>query len=85
MNINPIDLATTSAPTASTGGARKGEDRDTFLKLLVAQLKHQDPLAPQDATQFVTQLAQFSSLDQLIGINERLGELIDQNKPTTAE
>jgi flagellar basal-body rod modification protein FlgD len=49
-------------------------DSETFLTLLVTQLRNQDPLNPQDATQFVSQLAQFSSLDQLININRKLGE-----------
>jgi flagellar basal-body rod modification protein FlgD len=38
--------------------------RDTFLKLLVAQLQYQNPLDPTDSVQFVTQLAQFSQLEQ---------------------
>lgn len=40
-------------------------DTETFLTLLVAQLKYQDPLEPQDNTAFVTQLAQMSSLSQM--------------------
>jgi len=52
---------------------------NTFLKLLVEQLKHQDPLAPQDGAQFVAQLAQFNSLEQLISINDRLGEVLGKN------
>jgi len=54
-----------------------------FLTLLVAQLKNQDPLAPQDGAQFVAQLAQFNSLDQLIGIRqsiEQLTTLMNQTK-----
>jgi flagellar basal-body rod modification protein FlgD len=39
-----------------------------FLQLLVAQLKNQDPMNPTDSTQFVSQLAQFSELEQVIGI-----------------
>lgn len=39
--------------------------KDAFLQLLVAQLQHQDPLAPQDNSEFVAQLAQFSSLEEL--------------------
>ena len=50
--------------------------QDTFLKLLVEQLKNQDPLNPQDSAQFVAQLAQFNSLEQLISINARLGQLL---------
>ena len=44
--------------------------KDDFLKLLVAQLSHQDPLNPQDGSQFVAQLTQFSSLEQLISIRD---------------
>ncbi|MGE5645486.1 MAG: flagellar hook assembly protein FlgD [Acidobacteriota bacterium] len=40
----------------------------TFLKLLVAQIKNQDPLNPTDGTQFLTQLAQFTELEQVTGI-----------------
>jgi len=42
--------------------------RDDFLKMLLAQLQHQDPLNPQDATEFTAQLATFSMLEQLIEI-----------------
>ena len=54
--------------------------QDAFLKLLVAQLKHQDPLKPQDGSEFVAELAQFSSLEQTMGINERLDTLALQNQ-----
>ncbi len=49
--------------------------RDAFLKLLVTQLQHQDPLNPTDSTEFTAQLAQFSSLEQLGNINDSLGNL----------
>jgi len=41
-----------------------------FLQLLVAQLQNQDPLNPQDGTQFVSQLAQFSELENVVGIRQ---------------
>jgi flagellar basal-body rod modification protein FlgD len=50
----------------------KGLGRDEFLKLFLAQLNHQDPLNPLDSTQFSSQLAQFSSLEQLFNVNENL-------------
>lgn len=47
-----------------------GMGRDDFLKLLVTQMKHQDPLNPMDGKDMVAQLAQFSSVEQLIALNE---------------
>jgi flagellar basal-body rod modification protein FlgD len=61
---------TTGTSTAPTSQAQ--QEQSQFLQLLVAQLKEQDPLNPMDGTQFVTQLAQFSSLEQLINIRTDL-------------
>ena len=47
-------------------------NRDMFFKLLVAQIQNQDPLNPMDPTQFVSQLAQFSSMEQLLQIRQTL-------------
>jgi flagellar basal-body rod modification protein FlgD len=63
--------------TDTTKKPKKEVDTNTFMTLLVAQLKNQDPLQPQDGTQFVAQLAQFNSLEQLININKKLGEMVE--------
>jgi flagellar basal-body rod modification protein FlgD len=47
-------------------------NKETFLKLLVAQIKNQNPLNPADGMQFVSQLAQFSELEQVISVRSEL-------------
>ena len=67
--------AETDFSAALAGGDRLAADKSTFLKLLVAQLSNQDPLNPTEDKEFVTQLAQFTSLEQLQNINEGVGNL----------
>jgi flagellar basal-body rod modification protein FlgD len=55
----------------------------TFLQLLIAQIKNQDPLNPTDSIQFVGQLVQYSELEQLIGINQGVQNLGGSTKTTT--
>lgn len=71
MNVTSIQSDPAAAPQGSQSGPTAS--REDFLNLLVAQLQHQDPLQPMEGTEFVTQLAQFSSVEQLLQINERLG------------
>ncbi len=49
----------------------------TFITLLVAQLENQDPMNPTDATTFVTQLAQFTQVDQMVGIAKNVAAIAD--------
>jgi len=51
--------------SSSTSGTTKSMGKDAFLQLLVTQLSHQNPLQPQADGEFMAQLAQFSSLEQL--------------------
>jgi len=59
--------------------------RDAFLTMLVAQLKNQDPLNPMDNTEFSSQLAQFSQLEQLMNMNTSLDKLATGSGSTSAE
>lgn len=71
MNVDSVGFG--------TGGAQAQEraqtPQDEFLRLLVAQLENQDPLAPQDSAQFVAQLAQFTQVEQTAETNDRLQDL----------
>ncbi len=59
--------------------------KDEFLKLLVAQLKNQDPLNPLKNEEFVVQLATFSSLEQLISINKAVEQIAGADSTGTAD
>jgi flagellar basal-body rod modification protein FlgD len=74
MAVNAISTVSDSGSAGITK-ASKGLDKDAFLKLLTAQLQHQDPLNPADSTEFTAQLAQFSALEQLSNVNETLNTL----------
>ena len=79
MNIESMTgIQTTNANRFSSNGVNNSgtSQRDMFMTLLVAQLKNQDPLQPQDGAEFVAQLTQFNSLDQLIGIRQTLEQLV---------
>jgi flagellar basal-body rod modification protein FlgD len=79
--VTPVNSSTTStADVAKALGSNPAMGRDAFLKLLVAQLKNQDPLKPQDNSAFVAELAQFSSLEQSMGVNDKLNQMMLQNQ-----
>jgi flagellar basal-body rod modification protein FlgD len=72
-----IDSAIPTAAPSAAGAPQTGlftaqQSRDMFLRLLVNQIRNQDPLNPQDPTAFVSQLAEFSSLEQLLDMRESL-------------
>lgn len=54
-------------------------DSDLFLKMLVAQMTNQDPFNTQDPSQYITQLAQFNSLEQMIALNDSMEYLVNLN------
>lgn len=61
-----------------TGNSKMGQDQ--FLQLLVAQMQNQDPINPMDGKEFASQLAQFNSVEQLIGVNDGLKQLSESQQ-----
>lgn len=76
--FSPVTGQTRTQAGSSAASPQPGQTADplaneqTFLKLLVAQLRNQNPANPQDPMQFVTQLAQFTQLEQSIGMKQDL-------------
>lgn len=67
-------------PTATPAPANDQMGKDTFLKLLVAQLKYQNPMSPADGTEFVAQTAQFSIVEKLDELAKQNAELLSANR-----
>ena len=78
--------AGTSGSGATASSATAPVTESMFLQLLVAQLQNQDPTDPADSTQFVTQLAQFQTMDQSMSQGTNIsGILSDLNQIVTAQ
>ncbi|MEY8799557.1 flagellar hook assembly protein FlgD [Leisingera sp. XS_AS12] len=74
MSISSITNASV-APASDGSLSKLSEDYETFLGLLVAQIKNQDPLEPMDPTQFVSQIATLTQVEQSVKTNSQLEQL----------
>jgi flagellar basal-body rod modification protein FlgD len=84
MSVNPI----TAAQAASASGAVASSnlvDYTTFLKLLVTQAQNQDPTNPTDSTQYLSQLASFSAVEQQTQTNAKLDALLTASQLSQAD
>lgn len=79
--VDPITSTSTSSAQQTTSKSSLG--KDDFMKLMISQLKNQDPLNPMDGTAFSAQLAQFSSLEQLTNLNTYMKQSLDANATLT--
>lgn len=71
--------STNNSTLTNTAKGKSTLAKDDFLKLMMQQLKYQDPLSPMDGSQYAAQLAQFSSLEQLTNLNTSMDTSINAN------
>lgn len=64
---------------ATHNNEKKVLDKDDFLKLMITQMKHQDPMEPLDNSQMTAQMAQFSSLEQMANLNKHFAAAQETN------
>jgi len=82
-----IDM-TTSIPAGANQTSAKSKatvDYQSFLKLLIAQMKNQDPTDPMDSTQYVAQLATFSQVEQAVQTNAKLDRILQSSALSQAD
>jgi flagellar basal-body rod modification protein FlgD len=84
MNVSSVSgsngsNALSSALSSVTGSSGQFVSENTFLTLLITQLKNQDPMNPQDSSQFVAQLASFSSLEQMTAMSTSMNNVLDNS------
>ena len=81
--ITSTNSTTSSSAAATPSAPTLGYNQ--FLQLLIAQLKNQDPTAPTDSTQFVSQLATFSNVEQQVQANAKLDKILNASSIEQAE
>ena len=80
MDVSAVSSASATAGSAADSASKKATlDYDTFLTLLVQQMKNQDPTEPMDATEQIAQLATFSQVEQTIQTNKNLESLLQSS------
>src|SRR3954447_7412826 len=75
--VNPVSNTSSGSSTTPAKTATPTLGKDDFLKLLVGQLQHQDPLAPSDDQQWIGQMAQFSQLEQVSNTAETTQKIVE--------
>jgi flagellar basal-body rod modification protein FlgD len=82
--VSPVSGTSTTDTTSSTNPLGK-LDANAFLQLLIAQLKNQDPTKPMDSTQFVSQLATFTQVQESVTTNSKLDSLLTASALTLGD
>ena len=83
--MTTVSAVSSNTTTSTTATATANLDYNSFLKLLIAQLKNQDPTKPMDSTAFVSQLASFSQVEQSVNTNTKLDSLLTSSALSLAD
>ena len=76
MNVSPLAAQTPKTTPLTETRSKTAVDYESFLKLLVAEMKNQDPTKPMESTDFVAQLATFSQVEQTVQSNSKLDQIL---------
>ena len=85
MNVDMTTTIPTGANQASQQTSKTAVDYQSFLKLLIAEMKNQDPTKPMDSTQYVAQLATFSQVEQSVQTNTKLDQIMSSSALSQAD
>lgn len=85
MTVPAVDGTGSSTTSQTSSTSKTSVDYESFLKLLVAELKNQDPTKPMESTDFVAQLATFSQVEQSLQTNTKLDEILQSSALTQAD
>jgi flagellar basal-body rod modification protein FlgD len=84
MNVDMTTSIPAGANQSSSARSKAMVDYNSFLKLLIAQMKNQDPTQPMDSTQYVAQLATFSQVEQSMQANTKLDQILQASSLSQA-
>lgn len=85
MYVNTTTAAGTSAAQSGSSTGTANVDYQSFLRLLVAQMKNQDPTKPMESTEYVAQLATFSQVEQSVQMNAKLDQMLRASSMSQAD
>ncbi|MER9295465.1 flagellar hook assembly protein FlgD [Mesorhizobium sp. M0621] len=85
MNVDMTTTIPTGANQATASTSKTAVDYQSFLKLLIAEMKNQDPTKPMDSTQYVAQLATFSQVEQSVQSNTKLDQIMQSSALSQAD
>ncbi|OYX88796.1 MAG: flagellar basal body rod modification protein [Azorhizobium sp. 35-67-5] len=85
MSVSTVGSNTTSTTSTSSSSNTSTLDYNAFLQLMIAQLKNQDPTSPMETSEYTSQLAAFSQVEQSVSTNAKLDSLLSATNLQNAE